>query len=64
MADEADRANDLAELHLRNMLNRRVHVDKNSGFCLNCGETSRGAYCCTEFREDHERIKSARVRNG
>lgn len=64
MADEIDHANELAELHLRHQLSRRAHVDRGRGFCLNCGETCNGAYCCPECREDHEMRKSAIIRNG
>ena len=64
MADEADMANDRAEIELRRSLNAITESAKKPipkrKTCLNCGEkTTKGArYCDHDCQIDHERRSS------
>jgi hypothetical protein len=56
MADEADRANDLAQW----VVDMARKAPKEAplaviGRCHNCDEESLGAFCCKECREDFEK---------
>lgn len=63
MADEIDKANELADLHLQAALDAAKVTDneKLTGYCQNdCGMPTRGAYCSKECRRDHTLL----MRNG
>jgi len=64
MADEIDKANELAEMHLKAALKNAQNVTGNeslTGWCKNnCGMPTHGAYCSKECRRDHELL----MRNG
>lgn len=62
MADDIDRANELAELHLKAALDAvKVKGGKNlTGKCHWCGESTEGVYCSPECRTDHDRREAMR----
>jgi hypothetical protein len=64
MADEADRASSLEEMHREVSLSYRKPVPVRTGRCLNCDEPSQGAFCNAGCREDYERFERAEKRNG
>jgi len=58
MADLADKANDLQELELQNILKKQSNIPKIpfSGSCLSCDEPlSQARYCDSYCRENHEK---------
>lgn len=58
MADDVDRANDLAEQQLQDALQkaRKVNRTKPTGFCKNCSNAvgDKKIFCDDECREDYE----------
>jgi len=62
MADDIDRANELAEMHLKAALDAvKVKGGKNlTGKCHWCGEATEGAYCSSECRGDSEKAERMR----
>ena len=56
MADDIDKANELADLHLQAALEaaKVTGNEKLTGKCQNdCGEPTRGAFCSAECRQDY-----------
>lgn len=56
MADEIDKANELADLHLEAAIYNAQRVTGNerlTGFCRWCGELTAGAFCSAPCRDDH-----------
>ena len=66
MANDADKASQYEEAQLRHSLKVRRDVPKPMGHCLSCGEELRGnqCFCDNDCRDDYNRAKSARERNG
>lgn len=62
MSDELDQAAALEELERTIALaNRKRPVMQFTGACYNCEESvDKGFFCCSECREDYERIERAR----
>ena len=69
MADEIDRANDIAEMFLANSLKKQQgklnQMTIHYAECCWCGDpTENGAkWCCPECRNDEERSEIAKARN-
>lgn len=62
MSDELDQAAELEELE-RNiaLANRKRPEMQFTGACYNCEESvDKGFFCCSECREDYERIERAK----
>lgn len=55
MADEIDKANELADLHLQAALDaaKVTGNERLTGACHWCDEPTRGAFCSPECRTDH-----------
>ncbi|MEN4571750.1 hypothetical protein ABEG61_12625 [Pantoea agglomerans] len=62
MSDELDQAAALEELERTIALaNRKRPKMKFTGACYNCEESvDKGLFCCSECREDYERIERAK----
>jgi len=62
MSDELDQAAALEELERTIALaNRKRHEMQFTGACYNCEESvDKGFFCCSECREDYERIERAK----
>ena len=57
MADFADIASDLEEVHNRCAAQVRKPIEPRSGSCLWCDDRCSGAYCSPECRDDHSQWK-------
>jgi hypothetical protein len=64
MADHIDEASNEVEAHLESALRVRAKVPEKTGFCLECGEPTEGAFCSKECREDYERIARLKAISG
>ena len=62
MSDELDQAAALEELERTIVLANRKHPEMVfTGACYNCEESvDKGFFCCSECREDYERIERAK----
>lgn len=63
MSDPMEEAAAISEMMLNNSLAKRKKVPNKTGFCLECGEPTNGAFCSRECRDDHEaRDKIKRIK--
>ena len=58
MADDADRAQEVQEQHIRTALQNRVVIElKDNGICHYCSDPIKtGHFCSPECRDDYEKI--------
>lgn len=56
MSDPLDEADRYTALLIQEGLAKRASVPENTGFCLECGEPTAGAFCSKECREDYEKM--------
>jgi len=63
MADEIDKANELAELHLKAALDAATVAGKENltGKCHWCGEPTTGIVCSRECRDDMNKAERMRA---
>ena len=54
MSDPLDEAERFTNLFVQEGLSKRAKVPENTGFCLECEEPTKGAFCSGECREDYE----------
>jgi hypothetical protein len=54
MSDPLEEADKITAMMLEESLAKRKAVPEKTGFCLECEEPTRGAFCSKECREDYE----------
>jgi len=64
MSDPLDEAERFTNLFVQEGLSKRAKVPENTGFCLECGEPTAGAFCSKECREDYEKMERLKAING
>jgi len=64
MSDPLDDAAKTTELLFQEALRNRAKVPENTGFCLECGEPTKGAFCSKECREDYEKMERLKAIRG
>lgn len=64
MSDFLEDAANTTEILFQEALRNRAKVPDNTGFCLECNEPTRGAFCSKECREDYEKMQRLKAIRG